>query len=83
MGDYFMDLEDGGIGYAFDEFGVSAGGDPLMHVGDNMAADLRTGELRFVDAWPAEDGTEALDLDDPDFDSTEADFDTLDPDIDF
>ncbi len=80
MGNYFMDLENGEIGYAFDEFGVSSGGDPLMHVGDNMAADLRTGELRFVDAWPAEDDTVEPD---PDFESTEPDFDSLDPDIDF
>ena len=51
MGKFFMDLDDGDIGFAFDEFGVNSKGDPLMRVGDNMITNLNTGDVHFVDSW--------------------------------
>ncbi len=65
---FFMDLDDGDVGYAFDEFGVNSGGDPLMRVGEDLITNLRTGEVHFVDSWPAEpdgSGSDPLAEDDP------------------
>jgi len=45
------DLDDGDIGFAFDEFGINSKGDPLMRVGDNMITNMKTGEVHFVDSW--------------------------------
>lgn len=51
MGKFFMDLDDGDIGFAFDEFGVNSQGDPLMHISGNMITNLNTGDVHFVDSW--------------------------------
>lgn len=64
MGKFFMDLDDGDIGFAFDEFGINSKGDPLMRVGDNMITNMNTGEVHFVDSWADES-----DRFDSDFDS--------------
>lgn len=51
MGKFFMDFDDGDIGFAFDEFGVNSKGEPLMRVEDNMITNLKTGDVHFVDSW--------------------------------
>ena len=51
MGKFFMDLDNGDIGFAFDEFGVNSHGDPLMHISGNMVTNLNTGDVHFVDSW--------------------------------
>ena len=54
MGKFFMNLDDGDIGFAFDEFGINSKGEPVMRVGDNMITNMNTGEVHFVDSWPDE-----------------------------
>ena len=54
MGKFFMNLDDGDIGFAFDEFGISSKGEPVMKVGDNMITNMNTGEVHFVDSWSDE-----------------------------
>ena len=61
MSKYFMNLDDGDIGFAFDEFGINSKGDPLMRVGDNMITNMKTGEVHFVDSWA--DDTESFETD--------------------
>ena len=51
MGKFFMNLDDGDIGFAFDEFGVNSQGDPLMRISGNMITNLNTGDVHFVDSW--------------------------------
>ena len=54
MGKFFMNLDDGEIGFAFDEFGVNSKGDPLMRISGNMITNLNTGDVHFVDSWDEE-----------------------------
>ena len=58
MGKCFMDLDNGDIGFAFDDFGVNSKGEPLMRVGDNMFTNMDTGEVHFADSWTDESGDE-------------------------
>ena len=51
MSNYFMDMDNGDIGFADGDFGYSSSGDPLMRVGDNMFTNLDTGEVHFADSW--------------------------------
>ena len=51
MGKFFMNLDDGDIGFAFDEFGINPKGEELMHLSGNMVQNLNTGEIHFVDSW--------------------------------
>ncbi len=79
MGKFFMDLDDGDIGFSFGEFGVNSKGDPLMRVGDNMITNINTGEVHFVDSWDDESDDS---LDDDFGDSFDDDFgDSLDDDF--
>ena len=65
MSKYFMDLDNGDIGFAFDDFGLNSTGDPLMRVGDNMFTNMNTGEVHFADSWDEPEGD--LFADDLDF----------------
>lgn len=51
MGKFFMNLDDGDIGFTFDEYGVNSKGDPMMRISGNMITNLNTGEIHFVDSW--------------------------------
>ncbi len=51
MSRFFMDLDSGDIGFAFDDFGLNSKGDPLMRVGDNLFTNMNTGEVHFADSW--------------------------------
>ena len=51
MSKYFMDLDSGDIGFAFDDFGLNSKGDQLMRVGENMFTNMNTGEVHFADSW--------------------------------
>ena len=66
-----MDLDNGDIGYAFDEFGENSKGEQIMYVGDGMIENLETGELHFVDHWPDDpddrDDDDEADDDDDDY----------------
>ena len=65
MGKFFMDLNNGDIGFAFDEnSGVTSTGQPVMRVGDNMITNLMTGEVHFINSW---DNDSDEDLDEEDF----------------
>ena len=65
MSKYFMDLDNGDIGFSFDGFGLNSKGDPLMRVGDNMFTNMNTGEVHFADSWDEPEGD--LFADDLDF----------------
>ena len=57
MGKFFMDLNNGDIGFAFDEnSGVTSTGQPVIRVGDNMITNLMTGEVHFISEW--DDGSD-------------------------
>ena len=53
MGNFFMNLDDGDVGFAFDEFGINSKGETVMRISDNMITNMNTGEVHFVDSWPA------------------------------
>ena len=63
MGKFFMDLDNGDIGFAFDDFGVNSKGESLMRVGDDMFTNLDTGEVHFADSWAAESNDDLFDCD--------------------
>ncbi len=65
MSKYFMDLDNGDIGFAFDDFGLNSKGDPLMRVGDNVFTNMNTGEVHFADSW--DEPEDNLFVDDLDF----------------
>ena len=54
MGKHFLDLNNGDIGFAFDDFGINSKGEELMHLGGNMIQNLKTGEIHFIDSWTDE-----------------------------
>ena len=60
MGKFFMNLDDGDIGFAFDDYGINSKGEPIMHVSGNMVTNLNTGDVHFVDSWP-EDNDDFVD----------------------
>ena len=74
MGKYFMDLDSGDIGFAFDDYGINSKGESLMRVGDNMFTNLDTGEVHFADSWSDKPDDDLFD-DDLDDDSFEDDLD--------
>ena len=51
MSKFFMNLDDGDVSFAFDEFGVNSKGESVMHIDNNMVQNLNTGEIHFVDSW--------------------------------
>ena len=63
MGKFFMDLDNGDIGFAFDDFGVNSKGESLMRVGDDMFTNLDTGEVHFADSWAEESIGDLFDCD--------------------
>ncbi len=51
MGKYFMNLDDGDIGFADGEFGFNSKGEPLLRIDENMVTNMNTGEVHYVDSW--------------------------------
>lgn len=53
MATFFMNMDDGDIGFAFDSVsGMNSKGEPVMYVGGNMVAEVNTGKMHFVNFWP-------------------------------
>ncbi len=71
MGDFFWDLDNGDVGYAYDGFGVNSKGEEIMYLGGDMVENMATGEVHFVDHWPGETD---------EFDADPFDSDPFDPD---
>ena len=66
MSKFFMNLDDGDIGFAFDEFGINSKGESVMHIGNNMVQNLNTREIHFVDSW-SDDSVGSDDIFDDDY----------------
>ena len=73
IGGYFEDLDNGDIGYAFDDFGVNSKGEELMYVGGGMIENLATGEVHHVDQWPGTDSSDPWAEDEDIYDDTDDD----------
>ena len=58
-----MDLDNGDIGFAFDDFGINSKGESLMRVGDDMFTNLDTGEVHFADSWAEASNDDLFDCD--------------------
>lgn len=56
MGKHFFDYEDGDFAHALSgNMAIDSYGDLLMRIGDNIAMDMDSGELRFISDW-SDDG---------------------------
>ena len=49
MSDFFLDMDNGDVGFAYDGFGVNSKGEEIMYLGNDMVENMATGEVHFVD----------------------------------
>ena len=56
MGKHFFDYDDGDFAYTIsDNMAIDSGGHLMMHMCDNMAMDMDSGDIHFISSWNDED----------------------------
>ena len=52
MGKHFFDYDDGDFAYTIsDNMAIDSGGHLMMHMCDNMAMDMDSGDIHFISSW--------------------------------
>ena len=55
MGKSCFDFNDGDFMYSTSSMGLDSDGNMMMHLGDNMALEVESGELQIVSSWENEE----------------------------